>query len=418
MADYPRCLFGNFVNELMVRVPDERHARALVVVSPRKIWLTEPGDLLVLPTEPPGEFWAYAHDLLGMTQGDVEVISVDSGPLRPLATRMRELGLVERLRDALTARPGVRGVPFALDRPTVELFDELGLSVDGYDTVPASAVETAYRLNTKSGFRALATELGIPIAPGMLCQDRAALQAATGELAARGRGAVVKLDRSSNGFALLFVRPGDDVDAVLDAHLAGINAQPDGWVVEEFLDIDSVLTVEMWSHDDGPELVHTGQMITPNGSFSGQLTPPREWSEHLDALAEYGLRWGRHLHDAGYRGPFDLDAVTAAGALYVTETNVRRTGTTYLEHLIRRLVPTSRPVTWLADGRVGKRDLGFADAAAALRAAGIAYADGIGVILTADTRALDRKWRFLVLGGDHDEVGTLEKQLVDVLGLV
>ncbi|MGW6445465.1 preATP grasp domain-containing protein [Lentzea sp. NPDC055074] len=416
MADQPRCIFGNFVNELMVAVPDERHARALVEVAPRKIWLAEPGDLMVLPSEPPAGFWEYAHELLGIEVGDVEVITVDSGPLRPLATRIRELGLVDRLRDALAARPGVRVLPFAFDRPTLELFAELGVPLEGYDEVTETAVETAYRLNTKSGFRDLAVELGIPVVPGTFCPDRASLDAAVADLQSRGKGAVVKLNRSSNGFALLFLEADQDAKAALDAHLAGLTAQPDGWLVEEFMQVQSILTVEMWSHADGPELVHTGQMITPNGSFSGQLTPPREWGAHLDALGEHGLTWGRKLHDAGYRGPFDLDAITAGDELYVTETNVRRTGTTYLEFLIRRLHGDEQ-VTWLADGRVGQSDLSFTEAAEALREAGIAYADGVGVILTADTRRLDRKWRFLVLGRDHDEVATLEKRLVDVLDL-
>jgi hypothetical protein len=418
---HPRCVFGNFVNELMVAVPDERHARALVEVAPRTIWLTQPGDLVVLPTTPSAEFWAYAHDLLGMSVGDVEVLVADSTELRPLAHRLDQLGLRDRLRAALAARPGAQVLPFALDRPTTTLFGELDVPFEGYPSpvVPATTTELVYRLNTKSGFHALADELDIPTVPSTLCTDPARLRATVHALLGRGKGAVVKLDRSSNGFALLFLRPEQepDADRLLDAHLATLTAQPARWLVEEFLDVESILTVEMWSAEEGPAVVHTGEMLTPNGSFSGQLTPPRRISTELDALCEYGLRWGERLHAAGYRGSFDLDAITADGRLYVTETNIRRTGTTYLEFLIRRLVPARRPLAWLADGRVGDRDLGFAEAVAALHEAGIGYADGVGTILTADTRALDRKWRFLIIGREHEEVSRIEKQLVDVLGL-
>ncbi|MFY1584684.1 peptide ligase PGM1-related protein [Micromonospora sp. WMMD734] len=417
---YPLCLFANLVNELMVRVPDERHARALIAVSPRKIWLTRPGDVVVLPVEPPRQFWEYAHETLGLQPGDVELLVADSTPLRPLAHRLRDLDLVESLRGLLATRPGVRGLPFALDRPTLELFAELGLDVDGYaDGVPDAAVETAYRLNTKSGFHDLAERLHIPTVPGVFCADRTELRAALDRLLGAGKGAVVKLDRSSNGFGLLFVHPHQrpELDDLLDAQLRSLAGQPEGWLVEELLQVDEVLTVEMWSAQDGPVVVHTGQMNTPNGSFSGQLTPPSRWTGHLDELSAHGLAWGARLHAAGYRGPFDLDAITSAGRLFVTETNVRRTGTTYLEFLVRRLVPDDRQVVWLADSRVGSRELSFAQAVKALQSAGIAFTDGTGVVLTADTRALDRKWRFLIVGADHDHVGRIEKQLNNILEL-
>ncbi|WP_162907218.1 peptide ligase PGM1-related protein [Allorhizocola rhizosphaerae] len=415
---YPLCLFANFVNELMVRVPDERHTRALVSVSPRKIWLAQPGDVLVLPTEPPADFWAYAHGVLGLFPGDVEVLAVDTTVLRPLATRVRELGLTDRLHAMVTQRPGIRAMPFALDRPAVEFLTELGLPIDGYDTVPLSALESAYALNTKSGFHRRAAEVGIPTVPGVVCGDRGELRAAVAALLGRGIGAVVKLDRSSNGFGLLFVRPeqAGELDRILDGHLSTLSGQPAGWLVEELMPVDQVLTVEMWSAAGGPQLVHIGQMNTPNGSFSGQLTPPPQHTPQLDELAAHGMAWGARLHADGYRGPFDLDAITARGRLYITETNVRRTGTTYLEYLVRRLVPDGDPV-WLADSRVGASGLDFAAAVEALESAGIAYSGGTGVVLTADTRAVDRRWRFLILGHDHAQVSELEKRLADVLGL-
>ncbi|WP_171052819.1 preATP grasp domain-containing protein [Streptomyces marianii] len=424
--EHPRLIFGNFVNELMVATPTARHAKALVAVSPRKIWLTQPGDVVVLPTAASEPLWEYACGLLGFARAEVTCVAAPSEDLITLTDAVRKAGLTERLRTLAEAIPGLRFQPFALDRPALDMAAELGLPVDGYDDGKPSetALEAVYRINTKPGFRDVAAQLGIQVAAGRVAADRDELVTAARETVTSYGGAVVKPVRGSNGYGVRFLSTEDlpGLEALVDSYLSEVSDQPRGWVVEQRLDLARVVTVEMEVTEAGPQVLHVGEMRTPNGSFSGQVTPLEENSPAVDQLTADGLALGRHLDQLGYRGPFDIDGgITGDGQLYATESNLRRTGATYLDLLVRRFLGTedAARAVWLADSRPGDVTPDFATGLALVREAGLAFEPGAteGVVLTADTLAFDGKWRYLVMGTSHRRVEEIEKRLADVLRL-
>ncbi|MFE0929366.1 peptide ligase PGM1-related protein [Streptomyces mutabilis] len=425
--DYPLMVFGNFINELMVTVPVHRHADALVAVSPRKIWLTQPGDVLVIPRPMSLPLRDYACEVLGFSPADVAVVEAPADDLVTLTEAVRLNGLVDRLQTEAQNRSGIRFQPFAQDRPALAAAAEIGIPVEGYavDGPPSTAVDAVYRINTKAGFRELAGELGIRVAHGFSCATPEELTAALRKVLADRGAAVVKPARGSNGYGVSFWQAADlpALDAKVTEYLSSVAEQPPGWVVEERLVFTRVVTVEMEVRDAGPQVMHVGEMRTPNGSFSGQVTPLVASSSATDELVEAGLALGRHLHQAGYRGPFDIDGgITAADVLYSTESNVRKTGCTYLDLLVRRLLGEERAAkaVWIADSRVGGVERDFAAGLARIRQAGLDFTPGAaeGVVLTSDTLAFDGKWRYLVLGTSHSGVDELEARLADALNLV
>ncbi|MEU8589462.1 peptide ligase PGM1-related protein [Streptomyces sp. NPDC048664] len=423
--DYPLVIFGNFINELMVTVPAPRHGDALVAVSPRKIWLTRPGDVLVIPTAMSQPLCAYACGLLGFDPADVPVVSAPTGELATLTEAVRRNGLVDRIRSLAAERPDAHLQAFAQDRPALAMAAELGLPIEGYgpDGVPASARDAVYRINTKDGFRSVATELGIRIAEGHTCRTPDDLAAAVRRTLTDHGGAVVKPARGSNGYGVLFLSEKDlpEIDERLAAYLPTVAEQPPGWVVEERLDFARVVTVEMAVDETGPSILHVGEMRTPGGSFSGQITPLVASSSAVEELKAGGMALGRYLYRAGYRGPFDIDGGIADDVLYATESNVRKTGATYLDLLVRRLLGEERAAgaVWLADSRPGGVEAEFDAGLARVRAAGLAFeADGTeGVVLTSDTLAFDGKWRYLVLAESHRRAEEIEAGLADTLKL-
>lgn len=425
--DHPLMVFGNFVNELMVTVPVRRHADALVAVSPRKIWLTRPGDVLVTPRPMSEPLSAYACELLGFSASDVSLVDAATDDLATLTDAVRRNGLVGRLRSLAEERPGIRFQPFAQDRPALDLAAELDLPVEGYgpDGVPAEAVDTVYRINTKPGFRTTASALGIQVPDGHHCATPDELAAALRKVLTDKGAAVVKPARGSNGYGVFFLDREDlpDLDARLAEYLPSVAVQPPGWVVEERLDFARVVTVEMAVDENGPRVLHVGEMRTPNGSFSGQITPLVASSAAVRELTSGGLAFGAHLHAAGYRGPFDIDGgITPDDRLYTTESNLRRTGCTYLDLLVQRLLGEERAAraVWLADSRPGGVEPDFAAGLARVRAAGLAFERGgeEGVVLTSDTLAFDGKWRYLILATSHRRAEDLESSLAGVLRLV
>jgi hypothetical protein len=424
----PRIIFANMTNELMLEVPSAGHARSLHAVSPRKIWLARAGDLVVTPRPIDHGFKDYACNVLEIDPRSVETVSPDSPVETKLADAVRTADSLQSLRSWIRGHDGAELLPFALDRPTVRLAEDLRVPIHGYQPRPAEEVcDLVYQLNRKSGFRRLAAELGISTVPGVRCTGFEELVFAVRQRLEEGWTVLVKLDRGSNGYGHLVVRPQDPAATSLRAHLAAgierFSEQPKAFVVERFLTFSNVPSIEILVTDAGCQLLYICDMRCPNGSFSGMITPAEGLPPRVvPELIEAGRRYGNSLHRSGFRGIFDLDAgVTSEGQVFITESNLRRTGGTYLHTLLRRLVGHQylETHTWLADSRPGRTDRDFASAVAILDKENMAFTRSRreGILLTADTLAIDGRWRYLIISQSSQGVRELETRLESLLGL-
>jgi hypothetical protein len=305
---------------------------------------------------------------------------------------------------------------------------DLGIPIEGYDSVPSPEVcELIYKMNTKSGFRASAQALGLPVVPGVSCEGLAALTRAVADALAEDGDVIAKLDRSSNGYGHLIVRRGEVSPAALGdfirSGLAHVADQPQSFTVERLMPFVSVPSIELEVDDAGPHFLYLCDQRCPNGSFSGMVTPPPEMPAGVERELHRAVDlFGESIHRLGFRGICDIDAgVTADGTVFLTESNFRRTGGTYLHSLASRLLGESYldSHVWVADSRRGTKELGFFDALDAIRAAGLAYDAGSreGVLLTADSVAFDGRWRYLILAESVERAGTIENRLAELLAL-
>jgi hypothetical protein len=425
----PRLVFANLVNELMIGSASPAYAQGLYAVSPRKIWLAYPGDVVVTP-RPIGErFKAYACDLLGVDPSRITTLSPEAQPTELLAEAVLRTGLHRHLADLAARHAGLALVCFALDEPTLRWAEEVGATLEGFDELPSRDLRDAlYRLNTKSGFRQAAQKLGLPTAPGEFCEGFDALLATLRRFGGERGGVIVKFDRSSNGYGHLTIPPDEMASEAglrdrLVRHLAAFSQQPSNFTVEAFQPFTHVPSVEMVVEESGVRLLYVCDQRCRNASFFGMVTPPVGLPASAEReLLRAGEVFGDSLRGLGYRGVFDVDAgLTDAGQLFVTETNLRRTGGTYLDTLVRRLVGERYPETqvWWADARPAGPDLGFFDGWAALGETGLAFSPerGRGVVLTADTMSIDRKWRYLIIAHGADEAREIETALEALLRL-
>ncbi|MDG6106945.1 hypothetical protein Daura_28170 [Dactylosporangium aurantiacum] len=414
-AGSARVYLANLVNTVMIEQPPPGYARAMAAVTPRKLWLAEPGDCVVTLAPCSGAFRDYVAGVTRTPPDSVDLIAPrEVMPVHPAD--------VVAERDALT-RVGSRAVlvPFVLDPPALDLADRAGLSVHPYHRRPGPrTVEAVQVMNTKAGFRAVAAGLGLPVADGGFSATAADLTRDVVGFLRDHPNVIVKVNRSSNGHGTFVCEAGDG-RAVIEQRIARSVAEAParrcGWVYEEFLAFESMPSVELFVDDSGVHDFYTCDQRTRNNAWTGMVTPAAA-SPVLPRLADAAARIGAWLHTAGFRGYFDVDGGVVGSAYVVTEANVRRTGGTYLHQLASRLTPAGTTAHWRADVRAGATGMDFAAAVTAVRRAGLDDATAPArALLTVDTLAVDGKWRYFVVGGSDTAVAEAERILADVLGL-
>ncbi|MGK5637147.1 hypothetical protein ACSNOK_02330 [Streptomyces sp. URMC 126] len=430
-GDGPTLVLANRISEVVADTWPPSLAAKSVGQSLRKVWLLRPGDLLVAPVPVPEPFLAYAAESLGFSPSDVRTLTVPNAAEGDLTAAIRRSGAVDRLVGSFARRPGVRLLPYALDGPVVRFADSLGVPLHpyGHEGVRNGVLEAVYRLNTKSGFRAVARSLGIPVPPGYDHVDEQDLPARAGRLAA-GHDVLVKPARSANGYGILRLRRGageDETRRQLAEHLARTAAQPGGWVVEERVGPARDVSAQAVVETDGVRVLYDGEMRVSGSSFRGYRSPARCRPSVRAELAGMALSLGEYLAGHGYLGPFSIDALTTPdGRVYAVESNVRRTGTTTLHALVRRLAAShpyasdAPPSVWITDTRppTSASPPGLEEGVAALRRAGLAYDQGRGqgVVIVNDP-AVGGGWSYLISGPDGPWTDETERRLRATLAL-
>lgn len=421
-----KLILANTVNELMLATPILSHATPLFASAPRKLWLAEAGDLVVLPYRPSAAFVRYACELRGVDPGSVHLATTTGAPTALLA---RDILATDRLLDDLRrfcrARRDVELLCYALDAPTVDLARTLAILPMGFAAPPAKeTAQTVYSLNSKSGFRRVASQLGLAIAEGSACTGADALHASVGALLETHPQVRVKLDRSSNAYGQVTLAAADGPDVVaraIERQLAVCSDQPADFVVECAVDVAASPSIEMTVGEGSVATSYFCLQRYRGGHFSGMVADPSELAPKLAAtMTAAGAQVGRHLHDRGYRGVFDLDAVvTRHGELYFTETNVRRTAGTFIHELVSRLVGPhyAGDRVWIADCLAAGALTHFAAGEELVRRNGLAYdaASRRGVIITSDSVERDGIWRYLIIDEDRVEAEAIEATLIGLL---
>lgn len=413
-------VFANFLSDLAVDLDEGQVLATWAQQAPRKAWLLRPGDVFVTPVPLSREFLRYVYDLTGVPPESVAVVEVPPAGAVPLGRAVREAGLEAYVR-ALAGDRGAALLPTALDASAIAFARDIGLAVHPYPTVEAAevALQMTMLLNTKSGFRAAAGQLGMRLPAGRTCRRPEAEDMAHDLLEDHER-VVVKPDRSAGGHGMRFVSR-KDLRGGASLLLDTVGGPKGLWVVEECLDVAESVSIQMEVAASGAHALFSGAMRTVQGSFTGYVSPlPQSCAHVAGELEEWGTALGRRLADHGYAGPFGLDAlVDTAGVAYASESNIRRTATTTPHAMVTRLTEgsaTTHPAWSVAKGWT-RSPLGFEGALAQLRTSHLAFDPdrGEGVVLYADAPADGRSWRYAVIARSAGDVEEQETALAEVL---
>ncbi|WP_405941242.1 peptide ligase PGM1-related protein [Streptomyces sp. NBC_00207] len=416
----PMVVFANFLSDLAVDLDEGQILTTWSQQAPRKAWLLRPGDVFVTPVPLSREFLRYVYDLTGVPPESVAVVEVPPAGAVPLARAVREAGLEEHVR-ALAGDRGAVLLPTALDASAIAFARDIGIAVHPYPTVEAAevALRITMLLNTKTGFRATAGQLGMRLPAGRMCR-RPEAEGVARDLLRDHERVVVKPDRSAGGHGMRFVSR-DDLRGEASLLLDTVGGPEGLWVVEECLDVAESVSIQMEVAASGAHALFSGAMRTVQGSFTGYASPlPPSGAHVADALEEWGTSLGRHLADHGYAGPFGLDAlVDTAGTVYASESNIRRTATTTPHAMVTRLTAGSAapPPAWSVAKGWTRSPMDFEEALARMRASHLAFdADrGEGVVLYADAPPDGRSWRYAVIAGSAGDVEEQEAAVAEVL---
>lgn len=424
-----KLIFANLLNELMLAKPEHLYAKNLSPVTVRKIWIANEGDIVITPVTINENFKNYACSLLDESPEKIHTLSPAGENTSYLADRLlNDQALFEQVRDLVKERPqDFQMLCFAHDKPTLDLARQLDISLSHYKKFPDdSLLKLIYLLNKKSGFRQTVEALGFQTPPGAFCEGVEELVKTIERLLKSYETIIVKFNRSSNGYGHWIINRSEfaapEFQEKLEQYLARYQ-QPRNFVVEAFIDIKAVPSVEMLVDENGPQLLYVCNQRCPHASYSGMVTPPQDLSpDIIEKLTHAGHVFGNYVYNKGFRGVFDLDScLDNNNQLYFTETNFRRTAGTFIDSLAKRLISPDyyQHHVWIQDAKLSPVVSSFAQAHSMLSDSGLNYShdNKTGVILYADTFSADQKCRYIIFGKDILTAQTIENEFIKIFQL-
>ncbi len=250
---------------------------------------------------------------------------------------------------------------YSTSHPFLSLIQKLkscGLTVFTPDAPEEEDAWTVNFYGSKSGIRQLAQQsramepdLVMPdgvIASGIIDASRIAAKKYIKE-----HGVVLKTNKGHSGAGVLLLREGELPDEYTSCQAAILKLleKDDYWdlfpiIIESFIVMSPMIAggspnVEFRILKNGHVdfLFYGGMRISPQGVFKGMEISNEVVSTQLAArLVDTGFFIAEQYRAAGYRGYFDVDFVAAKnGQVYVTESNVRRTGGTHVYAVAEKL---------------------------------------------------------------------------------
>lgn len=411
----PQLLLGNMISPEVMDSPPPAYIDQMYAATPRKVWRMFSGDVLISPHAVPKHMLTYACDVLGMAAETLEIFTA-RGNVPLLSDRiLYDAQLLKQIRASCAARPGIGLEPFVLDSYAISLADHLHIPLQRYMEFAgrpnAQALQAVHQYNAKAEFREWAAGSGSNVLPGILAKRPKDLLGAARRLDVPAF--IVKLNRGSSGFGHR-IFSGDTAGLLaLEKWADSLVHHPDGYVVEEALAVTSSPSAEFELLDDETRLISVCDQRCVDNAWVGMTIPPFDLSEHVQsAFIQCGRRFGEHLRSLGYRGYFDIDGVYDGTRFAVTETNLRTSGGSHMDVILRRLCGDSYTVhrRVIADSVALRLTAPFAHALERIRAAGLTIEEPgqTGVVITADGADTDGKVRYMCIGESAAEALNLE----------
>ena len=315
--------------------------------------------IAITPKTVSDNFLNYFRDLTGKRDFDIMTTREHTGEI--CLDILHDQAIMNKIIEAANSSRKLTLISYSTTYQFFKLIRELknrGLTIY---TPEAPEEEDAWTVNfygSKSGIRqlsgiSLAREPDFVMADGLVCvgvEDTARVAA---RWYIKNDGVVIKTNKGHSGMGLLIFRPGDLPKNFLEAYekIYKTLKKDAYWslfpiIIEDYVAAGSTIgggfpNVEFQIQKSGRInfLFYCGLRVTDRGVFQGieiqdDVIPERTATQLMDT----GYFIAEQYAAAGYRGYFDVDYIYGKnGKLYITESNVRRTGGTHVYHLAKRL---------------------------------------------------------------------------------
>ncbi len=304
------------------------------------------------------EFFAYYKELFGNRRITILTTAIHSGAI--CDDILHDEAVMKKLIEVANSSQRLTITSYATTPEFLRLMRELrsrGLTIY---TPEAPEEEDGWTVNfygSKSGIRQLAqqsqnAEPDFQMANGLICvgiEDAAKIAA---KRYIKENGVVIKTNKGHAGMGVVIFRPGDlPLDYLsCEQKIHSLLKEEAYWnkfpiIIEDFIQIQPAIgggnpNVEFKILKNGRVefLYYCGMRMTRDGIFSGVEIHNEVVSDRIGAqMVDTGFFVGEKYAAAGYRGYYDVDFVAGKnGQLYVTESNVRSTGGTFIYEIALR----------------------------------------------------------------------------------
>lgn len=205
---------------------------------------------------------------------------------------------------------------------------------------------------SKSGIHQLANTLDLIASPAFVVSGVSIAAKIAANFYLNHRGVVIKTNKGHSGAGIVMFRhqelPSDNQDRIktISKELKANYWQKFPIVIEKFIPADPSIgggfpnaEFKILSNGQVKLLYHCGMRVTRDGVFKGvEINQQVLSTKIISQIVNTGFIIGEKMAEFGYRGYFDVDFVAGKDKkMYLTESNVRRTGGTHVYHTAKAL---------------------------------------------------------------------------------
>jgi hypothetical protein len=343
-----------FINEMQNKIrQDEIIENASLSDRDLFSFAGEDNTVVVLPQEVEPIFSTYYHELFGSKNFHIFTPKKHSGETSRDLWNDKDLILKIKKISAHYSRINLKSYSASSQfYSLLEKFKTIHPNVTNSESPAETDSWTVNFFGSKSGIHQLANTLDLTASPAFVVSGKNIATKLAANFYLNHRGVVIKTNKGHSGAGIVMFRhkelPADNQARIkqISEELKANYWQKFPIVIEKFIPSDPNIgggfpNAEFKITPNGQVklLYHCGMRVTRDGVFKGveineQVLSPKIVSQIINT----GFTIGEKMAEFGYRGYYDVDFIAGKDKkMYLTESNIRRTGGTHVYHTAKAL---------------------------------------------------------------------------------